>query len=546
MGKENFCEPVRSGVVFSALSLIPRPVEVSETGKVFELKPEASVVYADDAARQPAEILADQLRRATGFKLPVSPGDNGDVIFKSRRNDALSEEGYGLTVADQIIISASKPAGLFYGAQTLRQLLPPEIYSLGKVSGSWNIPTVEICDMPRFGWRGLMLDVGRYFMPKQDVLKFIDTMASLKLNIFHWHLTDDQGWRIEIKKYPKLTEVGAWRDETLIGHEQDTPQKYDGLRHGGFYTQDEIREVIAYAAERYITIVPEIDMPGHMQAAIAAYPELGCGNEVRVKTEWGVCKNILNPEESTIQFCKDVLTEVMELFPSTYIHIGGDEAVKDQWEASERIQQLLQERGLKDMYEMQSWFIQRIEDFLMANGRRMVGWDEIAEGGLARNATVMWWRGKHLEIARKAVLEGHNIVVATADALYFDHYQAEDKSAEPLAIQGFLPLEAVYNFEPVFEGLDELAVSHILGVQGQLWTEYMPCMKHVEYMGFPRACALAELAWTPTGKKNDVDFFERIKVQELRLSAADVNFRPTDPVAAPGVPKINKEKNDGW
>ena len=367
-------------------------------------------------------------------------------------------------------------------------------------------------------------------------MRFIDTMASLKFNTLHWHLTEDQGWRIEIKKYPKLTEVGAWREKTVVGHirdyrEKKIPYEYDGVRHGGFYTQEAIREVVAYAAERQITIVPEIDMPGHMQAAIAAYPELGCTtNQLPVKAEWGICKNILNPEESTVQFCKDVLTEVMELFPSEFIHIGGDEAKKDQWEASERIQQLREERGLKDMHEMQSWFIRQIDDFLVANGRRLIGWDEIAEGGLAENAAVMWWRGKAgqthgLEIAKKAAQDGHDIVVAANGSLYFDYYQSKDKKNEPLAIGGFLPLETVYHFEPVIEGLDEATAAHILGAQGQIWTEYIPDMKHAEYMAFPRACALAEQAWLPAKQKNFSDFMERMKKQEQRFSAAGINFK---------------------
>jgi hexosaminidase len=440
---------------------------------------------------------------------------------------ALGKEGYELRITNYAHISAPTGAGLFYGVQTFRQLLPPEIYSQDVVSRVWKTPAVEIRDTPRFGWRGLMLDVGRYFMPKEDVLKFIDTMSTLKFNTFHWHLTDDQGWRIEIRKYPKLTEFGAWREESVAGHLRDKPLKYDGKRHGGFYTQDDIREVVAYAAERHITIVPEIDMPGHMQAAIAAYPELGCTtNRLPVKVEWGVNKNILNPEESTVQFCKDVLTEVMELFPSEFIHIGGDEAPKDQWETSDRIQQLREERGLKDMHEMQSWFIKQIDDFLVANGRRLIGWDEIAEGGLAENAAVMWWRGKKgLPTALRAAADGHDIVVASTSHLYFDYYQSKDKASEPLAIGGFLPLEKVYGFDPIIKGLDASAAKHVLGAQGQIWTEYIPDMKHAEYMAFPRACALAELVWLPPEQKDYAGFLERMKEQEQRFDVAGVNYR---------------------
>ena len=518
--------------VSAIASIIPQPVEMKELGGEWGLAADAVILYSGGAAKQPAEMLAEQLRPATGFKLPVKRkrfwrSDAGNIVFQCLENPSLGTEGYALRVTDHVLISAPEPAGLFYGAQTLRQLFPPEIYSKSPVSKAWKIPAVEIRDFPRFGWRGMHLDVARHFMPKEDVMKFIDTLASLKFNTFHWHLTDDQGWRIEIKKYPKLTEIGAWRKETVSGHLRDQPRKYDGTPHGGFYTQDEIREVVAYAAERHITIVPEIDMPGHMQAAIAAYPELGCTtNRVEVKPEWGVSEVILNPEESTVQFCKDVLAEVMQLFPSEFIHIGGDEARKDQWEASARIQQLREERGLKDMHEMQSWFIRQIDDFLVANGRRLIGWDEIAEGGLAENAAVMWWRGKRgLPTALKAAADGHDIVVAATSYLYFDYYQSKDKTVEPLAIGGFLPLEKVYAFDPIITGLSEQAADHVLGAQGQLWTEYMKNMKQVEYMAFPRACALAERVWLPENQKNYKDFLNRMNVQEQRFDAAGINYR---------------------
>jgi hexosaminidase len=517
-------------------SIIPQPVEMKVTGGSFELNKNATIAYADAAAKQPAEMLAAQLRPATGFFLPVQQGAKGDIVFQTLEDPSLSMEGYALRITHYASIKAPAAPGLFYGAQTLRQLLPPEIYSPEKVSRDWKIPAVEIRDLPRFGWRGLMLDSGRYFMPKPDVLKFIDTMATLKFNTLHWHLTDDQGWRIEIKKYPKLTEVGAWRDGTVIGHARDNREQenYDGVPHGGFYSQDDIREVVAYAAERHIDIVPEIDMPGHMQAAIAAYPELGCtADPVAVKKMWGISQTILNPEESTVQFCKDVLAEVLDLFPSKFIHIGGDEAKKDQWEASERIQQLREERGLQDMHEMQSWFIRQMDDFLGANGRRLIGWDEIAEGGLAQNAAVMWWRGKAgragTEIAKKAAQDGHDIVVASNSHLYFDYYQGEDTTKEPLSIGGFLPLETVYNFDPVMEGLTGKEAERILGAQGQLWREYMPATGQVEYMAFPRACALAELVWLPPGQKDYSDFLQRMKVQQQRFDAARVNYRKIEP-----------------
>jgi hexosaminidase len=517
---------------FAAPALIPQPLELKTSGGSFELKPGAVIAYADAAGKQPAELLAAQLRPATGFKLPVQQGANGDIVFSRSNDSSLGKEGYRLCVTDHVSLAASGAAGLFFSAQTLRQLLPPDIFAEETIDRTWNIPTVEIRDVPRFAWRGLMLDASRYFMPKEDVLKFLDTMASLKFNTMHWHLTDDQGWRIEIKKYPKLTEIGAWRDNTVIGHARENRKKLnlDGVRHGGFYTQDDLREIVAYAAARHITIVPEIDMPGHMQAAIAAYPELGCTDDpVSVKQMWGISQIILNPEESTIQFCKDVLAEVMELFPSEFIHIGGDEAKKNQWEKSVRIQQLREERGLKDMHEMQSWFIKQMDDFLVANDRRLIGWDEIAEGGLAQNAAVMWWRGKKgragTEIAKKAAQDGHDIVIASNSHLYFDYYQGKDKKSEPLAIGNYLPLEEVYAFEPIMEGLTDEEAKRVLGAQGQLWREYMPTTEQVEYMAFPRALALAELAWLPKDKKDYASFLERAKVQEKRFDAAGVNYR---------------------
>ncbi|VGO20790.1 beta-N-acetylhexosaminidase [Pontiella sulfatireligans] len=525
-----------ASTAFAVPSIIPQPLELKETGKIFELKSDAVIAYADDAAKSSAEMLAAQLRPATGFDLPVKPACMGSVVFQTFENPDLGNEGYTLSVEDSVIISAGRPDGLFYGAQTFRQLLPPAIFSKDTVSNDWKIQTVEIRDVPRLGWRGMHLDVSRHFMPKEDVMKFLDSMASLKLNTFHWHLTDDQGWRIEIKKYPKLTEVGAWRKETLAGHgllgkRNGQPFTYDGKPHGGYYTQDDIREVVAYAAERHITIVPEIDMPGHMQAAIAAYPELGCTTvPTDVMTRWGVSEIILNPEESTVQFCKDVLTEVMELFPSEFIHVGGDEAKKTQWENSERVQQLLKERGLKDMHEMQSWFIKQIDDFLVANKRRLIGWDEIAEGGLAENAAITWWRGKpHQTEVResiiKAIREGHDIVVAPTIYLYFDFYQTDDTVNEPMAIGGHLPLEKVYGFEPVLEELSKEEAGHILGSQAQLWSEYMKSLKQVEYMAFPRACALAEVVWLPKEQKDYESFLKRMKVQQMRFDAAGVNYR---------------------
>ncbi|HEY0867360.1 MAG TPA: beta-N-acetylhexosaminidase, partial [Fimbriimonas sp.] len=416
--------------------------------------------------------------------------------------------------------SGGPEGGLFYGTRTLLQLLPPEVFRQAKVNSAWNVPCVEIEDAPRFVWRGSHLDVGRHFMPKEFVLKHIELISQHKLNVLHWHLTEDQGWRIEIKKYPKLTEVGAWRKDTMLTYD---PPTYTGKPHGGFYSQDDVREIVAYAAERFVTVVPEIEMPGHAQAAIAAYPELGnTGQPLEVATRWGVIENVFNVEESTIGFLKDVLDEVLELFPSKFIHIGGDECPKKQWKESPRAQQLMKERGLKDEEELQSWFIRQIDDYLDSRGRRLVGWDEILEGGLAEGATVMSWRGEEGGIA--AAKAGHDVVMTPGSHTYFDHYQGEDRSKQPHAIGGFTSLERAYSYEPIPAQLTPEEAKRVLGSQGQLWTEYMPNPKHVEYMAWPRLAALAEVVWSPRERKDYAGFESRMQTGLKRLRVQDVNF----------------------
>ena len=522
------------GAQDTTLSVIPKPVQMTRTAAVFQLTPGTAIV-ADRSTYDIGIQLADWLQPATGYRLAVvgSAGTGGQVI--SLRLDPalarLGDEGYRLTVSrTRITIRAYRPAGAFYAVQTLRQLFPADIFRAARVDSlSWIVPGVEIEDMPRFPWRGAHLDVSRSFMPKEFVRKYIDLLALHKLNRFHWHLTDDQGWRIEIKKYPRLTSVGAWRRNTLVGVQNqyaDTLQwVYDNVPHGGFYTQDDVREVVAYAKARFITVVPEIEMPGHAQAAIAAYPELGnTGQQMEVLRRFGVNPNIFNPEESTVRFLQDVLTEVIALFPGKYVHIGGDEAVKDQWQASPRVQALIRERGLKDEHEMQSWFIHQMDAFLTARGRSLIGWDEILEGGLAPNATVMSWRGMEGGIA--AALAGHDVVMTPTSHTYFDYYQAQDRTTEPMAIGGFLPLDTVYAFEPVPAALTPEQAAHILGTQGQIWTEYQRNPKNVEYMVFPRLLALAEVAWTPRDSRNFADFKARLSVHQRRLGVLDVNYRP--------------------
>ena len=513
-----------------AMSIVPAPVKAEMAEGTFVLD-EGTKILHDEGSRETAMYCASALRTATGYPLPLAPEDGGEdgkaiVLTILDAGEDLGEEGYRLVAdAQRIAISARRPAGLFYGVQTLRQLLPPDIFSPTLVEGTtWEVACVEIEDYPRFAWRGMLLDVARHFMPKESVKKFIDAIALHKMNSLQLHLTDDQGWRVEIKQYPELTRVGAWRSETLVGHGGETPRTFDGKRHGGFYTQDDVREIVAYAAERHVTIVPEIEMPGHAQAAIAAYPELGNRNtRLQVWTRWGVNENIFNADEDTIVFLQNVLDEVAGLFPSQYIHIGGDEAVKKQWERSEAVQARIKELGLKDEHEMQSYFIGRMDDHLAAKGRRLLGWDEIIDGGLAKGATVMAWRSKDKAIT--AAKAGHDVVMAQTTHTYFDYYQG-DKESEPLAIGGFLPLKTVYGYDPLPETLTEEEAAHILGAQGQLWTEYIATPEHAEYMAFPRTCALAEAVWTPQQTRSYEGFLARLKTHLERLKRLGVNYRP--------------------
>jgi hexosaminidase len=416
---------------------------------------------------------------------------------------------------------------LFYAGQSFRQLLPVEIFSSAQVEMVWRANAVSISDQPRFGWRGVHLDCCRHFMPLEFVFKLLDLMALHKLNTFHWHLTEDQGWRLEIKKYPKLTEVGAWRAQTIIGHGYQESPKFDGKPHGGFYTQDQARAVVEYAASLHITVVPEIELPGHAQAAIAAYPELGnTGAQLAVGERWGIIEHVYNPNESTLEFLQDVLSEVLEIFPSTYIHVGGDECPKNEWKASLLAQARMQELGLHDEEELQSYFIRRMDAFLTARGRKLIGWDEILEGGLSPNATVHSWRGEEGGI--EAARQGHDVVMAPQSHVYFDHYQTADQAREPLAIGGFSPLEKVYGYEPIPAELSSQEARHVLGSQAQMWTEYVPTSSHAEYMLFPRLCALAEVLWTPAKSKDYSDFSGRLLPHLERMRLKDVNFRPLD------------------
>jgi len=433
-------------------------------------------------------------------------------------SDTLGSEGYSLAIDETgVKIKAQKEAGIFYGIQTLRQLASFD------QEANLVLPYVVLADKPRFSWRGMHLDVCRHFFTVDEVKQYLDYLAMYKFNRFHWHLTEDQGWRIQIDRYPRLTEVGAWRDSTMIGHHRDQPRTYDDIRYGGFYTKEEVREVVAYAAQRYITVVPEIEMPGHAQAAIASYPELGVtGKPVSVKAEWGISADIYNVEETTFDFLKNVLTEVMELFPGPYIHIGGDEAAKDLWQKSPDIQAAIRKHGLKDEAELQSWFIQRIDSFLTSHDKKMIGWDEILEGGLSPNAIVMSWRGINGAIA--AAKSGHQAIMSPTDYCYFDYYQSEDRESEPTAIGGHLPVEKVYSFNPIPQELTPDQHDYILGAQANVWTEYITTFDHVEYMIFPRMLAMSEVVWSLQSKRDYQDFISRVKASQNRLDRMGVNY----------------------
>jgi hexosaminidase len=521
----------------ASVAIVPQPESLTVGRGRFVINA-GTVIYTDAASADIARRFAASLMPATGLSIPVRVGTasaaSGIVLERSARLTRLGDEGYELAVTPRrVSIRARERAGVFYGLQTVRQLLPPEVFRAAKVdSVAWTIPAVRIVDRPRFAWRGAHLDVGRHFMPKEFVKKYIDLLALQKMNTFHWHLTEDQGWRIEIKKYPRLTEVGAWRTQTVVGHQQSGPDsvnwKYDGQRHGGFYTQDDVREIVAFARDRFVNVVPEIEMPGHALAAIAAYPQLGVtGQPADVGTRWGVYANILNADPSTVDFMEDVLTEVMALFPSRVIHVGGDEADKALWKTSDRIQARIRELGLKDEHELQSWFIRQIDAFLTKHNRRLVGWDEILEGGLAPGATVMSWRGTKGGI--DAARAGHDVIMAPTSHTYLDYYQSQNTTGEPLAIGGFLPIEMVYAFEPVPAELEEQYRSHILGGQGQVWTEYLPGPKQVEYMAYPRLTALAEVLWSQPARRNYRDFVGRLEAHLQRLSVLDVAYRPLGP-----------------
>ncbi|QBZ97524.1 glycoside hydrolase family 20 protein [Flavobacterium sangjuense] len=500
------------------LPLIPQPHSVHLKNGHFELNKE-TVIQADGKMFE-AQYLKKAIRQQTGLDLKIMPvAANVPKISLSFDLSAVDasekKESYELSISDKtIVVKAEYEQGFFYGIQTLLQMIPSEEKQKIKLS------CLQINDSPIYSWRGMHLDCARHFFSVDFVKKYIDYLAMYKFNTFHWHLTDDQGWRIEIKQYPKLTEVGAWRNGSMIGHYSD--QRYDDKPYGGFYTQDQIKEVVAYAAQRHITVVPEIEMPGHAVAALAAYPEYSCtGGPFEVAKQWGVLDDVFCPKEETFTFLQNVLTEVMALFPSQYIHIGGDECPKTRWKNCPHCQALMKEKGLKDEHELQSYFIQRIEKFVNVKGRKIIGWDEILEGGLAPNAAVMSWRGTEGGIA--AAKQKHYVVMTPGSHCYFDYYQGDSKN-EPLAIGGFIPVEKVYSFNPTPNELTAEESQYILGAQANVWTEYMEDAQKVEYMIFPRMMALSEVLWGTSNPDKYADFQNRMIQQFSVLDKKGINY----------------------
>ena len=527
---------------FSMLSateynIIPYPQHVKPAEGTFSFS-NKTVIRCDvknDEIFKLAEQFSNQLALVSGIKLPIKDILVNDtvnsVVFQQNSDLSANPEAYSLSISSKSIrIQSVSANGFFYGLQTLYQLLPAQIYGKKKSAVKlWLVPAVQITDTPRFAYRGLHLDVCRHFFPVEFIKKYIDAMAIHKMNQFHWHLTDDQGWRIEIKKYPLLTKVGSKRVESLVGlYWENYPQRFDDDAYGGFYTQDQAREIVKYAQERFITVIPEIEMPGHATAAIASYPYLSCARKpIKVATNWGIFKDVFCPRDTTFAFLEDVLTEIMDIFPSKYIHIGGDECPKDSWKVCPDCQAKIKAENLKGESGLQSYFIHRIEKFLNSKGRQIIGWDEILDGGLAPNATVMSWRGMNGGVA--AAKAGHQVIMTPNQYCYFDRYQSDPEN-EPATIGGYLPLKMVYNFEPVPDVLSVDESKFILGAQANLWAEYLKSTEQVEYMAFPRVSALAEVLWTDNANKSWNRFranmskeFERYAVQKIKPSKVFYN-----------------------
>jgi hexosaminidase len=524
-----------------SLDIVPLPASIQATdGRSAYLGKETAIHWEAGLAEAEASKLEAYLEAGTGWDLRMSQGAAADgaiaLALRPELEAELGPDSYRLVVRGaQITIHGATPAGLSYGVQTLKQMLPAQfaspLHSEHFPGAYFPYEELTIEDAPRFSWRGMMLDTGRYLYSVDDIKSFLDTMAFYKFNVLHLHLTEDQGWRMEIKAFPKLTEVGSMRASTPVVGDRRT---LDGKPYGGFYTQDDLREIVAYAADLHIDVMPEIELPGHSSAAIASYPELGnpeFRDDVEVGTYWGVHKNTLSPSQYTLDFYEQVFDEVMEIFPFGFIHIGADEAPKFQWENSAFAQERIKELGLKDEHELQAWFVAHFERYFSERGRRLVGWDEIQEGGLPSGATMMVWRGWHFGV--EAARAGHDIIMAPTSHTYFDYYQA-GPGGEPEAIGGMLPLEKVYSFEPLPPELTAEEAKHVLGAQAQLWSEYLPNWKQVEYMAFPRMLALAEVVWSPKDQRDFSSFQSRAFRQFDLLDALGVNYRIPAPALDSG------------
>jgi hexosaminidase len=512
-------------------NIMPAPVSMVPFPGVFSFKTGSSIIVSplNGETAKAADFLADLFHKSTGVAMPVENGDKAikhAVFMKIDTTIDVGKEGYKLEVTSKrIVLLAPTAEGLFHGVQTIRQLLPPQVESVTASNSieQFTVPQCMITDEPRFSYRGMHLDVCRHIFPVEEIKRYIDVLALNKFNTFHWHLTDDQGWRIEIKKYPKLTEVGSMRKETLIGHGATPPFTFDGKPYGGFFTQEEVKEIVKYASDRFITIIPEIEMPGHALAALSAYPEFACTKgPFEAATQWGVFDDVFCAgKDTTFAFLEEVLDEVMELFPSSYIHVGGDECPKVRWEKCPNCLKRMKDENLKNAGELQSYFVKRIESYLNSHGRNIIGWDEILEGGIAPEATVMSWRGTEGGIF--AAKLGHDVIMTPGTYLYLDHYQSKEPG-QPLAIGGYLPLELVYSYDPMPKELTADEQKYILGLQGNVWTEYILNSEHLEYMAFPRAFAIAETGWTPVRRKDFEDFLTRFEAQRERYDILGINY----------------------
>lgn len=509
----------------SSINLIPQPVEIKQNKGTYQLKAVTTISFNKAESQKVAGMLAHNLNTPTGLNLKVQQGKSGTIQLNLNEivNPRLGKEGYTLeSTTKGVIISANETAGLFYGTQTLMKLLPKEIESKEVTKGNWVISAVKIIDYPRFAWRGLMLDVSRHFFPKSYIKKFIDHMVKYKYNVFHWHLSDDTGWRIEIKQYPKLTEVGAWRvPRTGKWGSYEGPELGEAATDGGYYTQQDIKEIVKYAQDRFVTIVPEIDIPGHSQALIAAYPTSSCTGEQYIVfpgSNSGMGANVICAgNEDNFKMLNGIFSEIADLFPGQYVHAGGDEVNKDFWKKCAKCQKRMKDEGLKDEHELQSYLIKRTEKILASKGKKLIGWDEILEGGLAPDAAVMSWRGPEGGIS--AAKAGHYVVMSPLQYCYLD-YQQSDMAIEQTG-GGFLKLSDIYKFEPVPEGVD---AKYILGGQGNVWTEFIASTGRADNMTWPRALALSEILWSPKAERNYSEFSDRVESQLPRFVSAGVNY----------------------